>query len=116
MKKTDPTLHLFARPQDVDGRAPFHVDLLRECEPAGDYTVEYRRIDALWHDRNERPRNSTEEILVFHSPAEDQLLSVRSYFFDMDWANYCDVFEVYKWAYLEDFLPYCTTPQTDDNK
>lgn len=116
MKKTNPTLHLFARPQDVDGRAPFHVDLLRECEPAGDYTVEYRRIDALWHDRNEQPRQDTDFIIAYGGSPEDPFVSTRYFAPDMDWVHYCETFGIVLWAYIEDFLPYCTTPQTDDNK
>lgn len=57
--------HLFARPQDVEGSA-FHLDLLRELEPAGDYTVEFRRMDSLWHTRSERPRPSSDTLLIWH--------------------------------------------------
>lgn len=105
--------HLFARPQDVEGSA-FHLDLLRELEPAGDYTVEFRRMDSLWHTRSERPRPSSDTLLIWHYGTCPTFITTTVYDPDIDWARYCEIFSVERWAYPYDLLPYSMTIQTED--
>lgn len=104
--------HLFARPQDVEGGA-FHIDALRELEPVGDYTIEFRRFDNLWHTRGERPRPQADTLLIWHCDTRPTFITTTAYDPDMDWARYCEVFSVERWAYPDDFLPYSMTIQTD---
>jgi hypothetical protein len=99
---------LFARPEDVEAGAPLHVDLLRKRDAA--HTVEFRRLDALWHSRDEYPNDASGPIVVWDGYTEDPFVSTH-YFIpeEMNWKTFCEAFCVMYWAYSESFLP--NTPE-----
>lgn len=58
----------------------------------------------LWHDAKEEPMSNSSPILFDGRNKEGEQI-VKTSFFRISWAQYCEYYGIVRWAYLEDLLP-----------
>lgn len=107
---------LYARPEAVKGH-PTIFEASSEYDPAEGYTTEFANLNTVWHEKSEQPDLKQFDLFIcWHDDPRAAFITTMSFDPDIDWARFCEVFNVWRWAYCSDLVPEVMTIKTDDSE
>lgn len=107
---------LYVRPEAVSGH-PATFEASSEYDPEAGYTTEFANLNTIWHEADEQPDlNKFDIFICWHKDARAAFITTKSFDPDMNWARFCEVFNVWRWAYCSDLVPEVMTIKTDSDE
>lgn len=106
---------IYVRPEAVSGH-PTTIEASSEYNPAEGYTTEFSNLTTIWHEKSEQPDLKKFDLFIcWHEDARAAFITTKSFDPDMSWERFCEVFNVWRWAYCTDLLPEVMTIKTEDD-